>query len=212
MTQFQFPKDSPLPMRPIAGATLVEFIVIAPTLLMILLGLMQYATLFHAKSNLNYATFEAARAGSVNHAKPAEIHAAFTRAMTGYYGGGTTSAELLNAYQSANRLRHRRAAHRDSLTDQRELRRLRQPRPCEQTPAKHPRHPECQSRLHQVSGRQSKLRQRPGQEPERPDAAGCQPVKTARHLWHSNRKANAVGRALLYLCLKRIECVRPGRV
>lgn len=101
MTQFQSPQDSPLPRRPIAGATLVEFVVIAPTLLMILLGLMQYATLFHAKSNLNYATFEAARAGSVDHAKPAAIHAAFTRAMTGYYGGGTTTTELANAYAKA---------------------------------------------------------------------------------------------------------------
>ena len=83
------------------GATLVEFIVVAPILLMILLGLMQYATAFHAKSNLNYATFEAARAGSVQNADPAAIHTAFTRAMTGYYGGGTTTTELANAYTKA---------------------------------------------------------------------------------------------------------------
>ncbi|WBL62837.1 DUF192 domain-containing protein [Thauera sp. WB-2] len=76
------------------GATLVEFVVVGPLLLFILLVLMQYALLFHAKSQLNYATFEAARAGTVDSARPAAIRTAFDRAMTGYHGGGTTTDEL----------------------------------------------------------------------------------------------------------------------
>ena len=83
------------------GATLVEFIIAAPLVLFILLVLMQYALLFHAKSQLNYATFEAARAGTVANARPAAIRAAFNRAMTGYHGGGTTSAELAAAHAKA---------------------------------------------------------------------------------------------------------------
>ena len=83
------------------GATLVEFIIAAPLVLFILLVLMQYALLFHAKSQLNYATFEAARAGTVANARPAAIRAAFDRAMTGYHGGGTTSAELAAARAKA---------------------------------------------------------------------------------------------------------------
>ena len=83
------------------GATLVEFIIAAPLVLFILLVLMQYALLFHAKSQLNYATFEAARAGTVTNARPAAIRAAFDRAMTGYHGGGTTSAELAAARTKA---------------------------------------------------------------------------------------------------------------
>ena len=76
------------------GATLVELVIAGPLLLFILLVLMQYALLFHARSQLNYATFEAARAGTVANARLAAIRTAFERAMTGYHGGGTTTAEL----------------------------------------------------------------------------------------------------------------------
>ena len=76
------------------GATLVEFVIAGPLVLFILLVLMQYALLFHARSQLNYATFEAARAGTVANARLAAIRTAFERAMTGYHGGGTTTAEL----------------------------------------------------------------------------------------------------------------------
>lgn len=83
------------------GATLVEFVIAAPLVLFILLVLMQYALLFHARSQLNYAIFEAARAGTVANARPAAIRAAFDRAMTGYHGGGTTTAELAAARAKA---------------------------------------------------------------------------------------------------------------
>jgi hypothetical protein len=84
--------DSQAPAQ--RGATLVEFVIASPLVLFILLVLMQYALLFHARSQLNYATFEAARAGTVANARPAAIRTAFDRAMTGYHGGGTTTAEL----------------------------------------------------------------------------------------------------------------------
>ncbi|MDZ7595446.1 MAG: TadE/TadG family type IV pilus assembly protein, partial [Thiobacillus sp.] len=76
------------------GATLVEFVVVVPTVLFMLMNLIQYGLLYHTKSQLNYATFEAARAGTTQNADPAAIRTAFTRAMTGYYGGGTTTAQL----------------------------------------------------------------------------------------------------------------------
>lgn len=84
-----------------SGATLVEFVVVVPTLLFMLMNLIQYGLLYHAKSQLNYATFEAARAGTVANADPAAIRTAFTRAMTGYYGGGTTTAALAASYAKA---------------------------------------------------------------------------------------------------------------
>ncbi len=89
-------RQDPAP-RAERGATLVEFVIAGPLVLFILLVLMQYALLFHARSQLNYATFEAARAGTVANARPAAIRAAFERAMTGYHGGGTTTAELAAA-------------------------------------------------------------------------------------------------------------------
>lgn len=92
-------QDSARPAQ--RGATLVEFVIAGPLVLFILLVLMQYALLFHARSQLNYATFEAARAGTVANARPAAIRAAFERAMTGYHGGGTTTAELAAARAKA---------------------------------------------------------------------------------------------------------------
>ena len=65
------------------GATLVEFVVVVPTLLFLLMNLIQYGLLYHAKSQLNYATYEAARAGTVSNAHPTAIKTAFLRAMTG---------------------------------------------------------------------------------------------------------------------------------
>jgi len=83
------------------GATLVEFVVVVPTVLFLLLNLIQYGLLYHAKSQLNYAAFEAARAGTTQNADPAAIRTAFVRAMTGYYGGGTTTAQLAKSYAKA---------------------------------------------------------------------------------------------------------------
>lgn len=83
------------------GATLVEFVVVAPTLLFTILGIMQTGMVFYAKSNLNYAAYEAARAGSVGHADANTIRQAFTHAMAGYYGGGRTEGELAKAVARA---------------------------------------------------------------------------------------------------------------
>jgi hypothetical protein len=64
------------------------------TLLFLVLGMWQAALAYSAKSSVNYATFEAARAGSVHNASVTSINAAFQKAMLGYYGGGQTIAEL----------------------------------------------------------------------------------------------------------------------
>ena len=83
------------------GAGLVEFVVIAPTLLAMTLAMLQTGLAFHARSSLTYASFEAARAGTLSHANPATIRDAFARAMTPYYGGGRDAAELARAAAAA---------------------------------------------------------------------------------------------------------------
>lgn len=85
------PRPGPQRQR---GAGLVETTLVLPTLLFLVLGLWQAALGYHAKSSVNYATFEAARAGSVANASRAKIMSGFQRAMLGYYGGGRTAAEL----------------------------------------------------------------------------------------------------------------------
>ena len=87
--------------RPHRGATLVEMVVVMPTLLFLVLAIWQTATAFQAKSALNYATFEAARAGSVAHASVDSMTTALRKAMLPYYGGGRNVAELVQAADRA---------------------------------------------------------------------------------------------------------------
>ena len=76
------------------GAALTEMVIVAPWFLFIVLCIWQAALVYYAKSSVNYAAFEAARAGSVNGASTTSINVAFQKAMLPYYGGGTTAAEL----------------------------------------------------------------------------------------------------------------------
>lgn len=69
------------------GASLVEFIVVAPVLLMLGLGTVQIGLLYHAKSILNYATFEAARKGAVSHADLEPMEQELSYRLAPVYGG-----------------------------------------------------------------------------------------------------------------------------
>lgn len=51
------------------GASLTEFAVVAPVILLVGMTTVQAGLIYHGKTTLNYATFEAARAGAVNHAQ-----------------------------------------------------------------------------------------------------------------------------------------------
>jgi hypothetical protein len=76
------------------GAGLVETIVVLPLLLLVITCIWQAALVYRAKSALNYAALEAARAGSVDHARSDSIQTAFRKAMIPYYGGGRSYREL----------------------------------------------------------------------------------------------------------------------
>jgi outer membrane protein OmpA-like peptidoglycan-associated protein len=80
------------------GASLVELTVVLPTLTATVLGVWQSALVFHAKSHLNYATFEAARAGSVSNATVASVTQGLAKGLVAYYGGGLDTAELAERY------------------------------------------------------------------------------------------------------------------
>jgi hypothetical protein len=80
--------------RRMSGAGLVEVVIVIPTLLMVVMCIWQAAMVFRAKSAVNYAVFEAARAGSVQNAKVSAITGAFGKAMIPYYGGGRDVGQL----------------------------------------------------------------------------------------------------------------------
>ena len=67
------------------GQATIEYIVIFPVLVMLLFGIFQFTLIYQAKTTLNYAVFEAARAGAVNNAKREAVEEAFARGMSPLY-------------------------------------------------------------------------------------------------------------------------------
>lgn len=72
-------------MRRDRGQAMVEFAVVVMVLLLLILGTLQFALIYHAKITLNYAAFETARAGAVNNARMWAMELAFSRAMAPLY-------------------------------------------------------------------------------------------------------------------------------
>jgi hypothetical protein len=70
---------------PASGQALIEFLIIFPTLLLLVLGAFQFALLYQQKQTLNYATYYAARHGALKNAKGNAIKDALASAMTPLY-------------------------------------------------------------------------------------------------------------------------------
>jgi len=68
-----------------SGQALIEFIIIFPTLLLLVLGAFQFALLYQTKLTLNYATYQAARQGALKNAKMNSIKDALAAGMTPLY-------------------------------------------------------------------------------------------------------------------------------
>ncbi len=67
------------------GQAMAETVIILPVMLLLVLGALQFALIYHAKITLNYATFEAARAGALNHGSRRAMEYALARGLTPLY-------------------------------------------------------------------------------------------------------------------------------
>ena len=76
---------------------MVEFIIVTPIILLLLFGAFQFALIYHAKTLLNYAAFEAARFGAVSNARMSEMENAFARAMAAIHTHNPTSDDVMCA-------------------------------------------------------------------------------------------------------------------
>lgn len=65
-----------------SGQALVEFLIIYPSLLLLILGAFQFALIYQAKSTLNYATFMAARQGALKNGKTTPMKDGLAAGMT----------------------------------------------------------------------------------------------------------------------------------
>jgi len=79
------------------GQSMVEFIIVTPVVLLLLFGGLQFAFLYHAKTLLNYAAFEAARTGAVSNARMSEMENAFARSMAAIHTHNPTSDDVMCA-------------------------------------------------------------------------------------------------------------------
>ncbi len=79
------------------GSSLAEFIYTAPILLLLGLGSVQAGLIYHGKTTVNYAAFEAARHGAVNHAQISEIKSELAYRLAPIYGGDGTTAKAAQA-------------------------------------------------------------------------------------------------------------------
>lgn len=85
------------------GQAMVEFLVILPAMLMLIFGAIQFALIFHAKITLNYAAFEAARAGSLGHADFKEVREGFARGLAPLYSYAGEDKDQVAAFQVARK-------------------------------------------------------------------------------------------------------------
>jgi outer membrane protein OmpA-like peptidoglycan-associated protein len=84
-----------------SGASTVEFLYAAPIVSCLCLLAIQYGLLFFAKSQINHASFMAARAGSVANARMSDITGAYARALVPLYGGASDERGMLQAQARA---------------------------------------------------------------------------------------------------------------
>nr|RNF57901.1 pilus assembly protein TadE [Acidithiobacillus sulfuriphilus] len=84
-----------------AGASAVEFAIAAPALLLALLGTFQTALLYQARAQLEVATQEAVRAGTLHGAELQSIRDGLARGLTPLYTHGRDMTALAKGYAAA---------------------------------------------------------------------------------------------------------------
>jgi hypothetical protein len=77
-----------------SGQTMTEYIIILPLLLLLILGVIQFALIYQAKSSLNLATFMGARQGALMNAKKSAIKQGLASGMAPFFMRTSSKAEL----------------------------------------------------------------------------------------------------------------------
>lgn len=78
------------------GQSATEFIIVAPVLLLVILGALQLGLLYRAKSTLNLATFQAARIGAMHYGRETEMRAELANGLAALYAKDWSWNELID--------------------------------------------------------------------------------------------------------------------
>ena len=89
---------------------MTEFIIVIPVFILIIFGTIQVALVYSAKTTLNYATFQAARLGAVNHASYSSMRRGLMRGLAPLYTNSTdldgVANDIRDAYDADSDLRN----------------------------------------------------------------------------------------------------------
>jgi len=93
---------------------MTEFLIVLPVMLLLIFGAIQFALIYHAKITLNYAAFEAVRAGTLGEGNFDEVKEGFARGLAPLYSyfesdparrasrdQSTTAGDQIEAFQMA---------------------------------------------------------------------------------------------------------------
>jgi hypothetical protein len=84
-----------------AGVTMVEFAIVSPFALLMVMGIIQLGLMFSAKEVLNEAAFLAARAGAVANADTDSMQGVLQKALIPFYQNTTVGNDLLRLTEAA---------------------------------------------------------------------------------------------------------------
>lgn len=72
------------------GQAMTEYVIVFPVMVVLIFGTLQFALLWQAKTQLNYAAFESARSGSLNNARRWALNAGLVRGLAPIHTHGNT--------------------------------------------------------------------------------------------------------------------------
>jgi hypothetical protein len=78
-----------------SGATIVEFAIVMPAAVLLVLGIIQMGLIFSAKEIINEGAFMAARTGAVQNADPGVMKDAMVRALVPFYQDASVTDDLV---------------------------------------------------------------------------------------------------------------------
>ncbi|HST45726.1 MAG TPA: TadE family protein [Luteimonas sp.] len=94
-------RSAGLRRRRMAGQSMIELIIVAPLVFFFILVTIQFVILYRIKATLDYATFEAARAGAVNGADKDAMRQGLAKGLVPLYTTGKSITDLELAYGKA---------------------------------------------------------------------------------------------------------------
>jgi hypothetical protein len=101
------PAGMPCRFKTQRGQAMAETVIVFAVMLLLVLGGIQFALIWHAKVTLNYAAFEAARTGALNHASRRSIEYALGRGLAPLYTFIPAGSSMLDKVGRVKQARNR---------------------------------------------------------------------------------------------------------